>query len=151
MSLTSYRAAPPRDKPLHALRENRWRNGLADAPGAPNFCVPKRLPEKANPGLASRTGCGGYVPTPTRFGKGLEAAFFDFMTSQNRRMAPKTARSCQKFRKGPASPAIQQNGETPWTSPSKLLGFRPWMTLSMPCSMPRAPTARLRLRYGLTA
>jgi hypothetical protein len=43
MSLTSYRAAPPRDKPLRAFAKNR--NGLANAE-APIDPV-RRLPEKA--------------------------------------------------------------------------------------------------------
>src|SRR6202162_5523013 len=46
MSLTSYRAAPPRDKPLRAFAKNRCRNGFGPRPKAPIDPV-RRLPEKA--------------------------------------------------------------------------------------------------------
>src|SRR5664279_5841385 len=47
MSLTSYRAAPPRDKPLRALPENQTDQG--QRLWAPIKSV-RRLPEKASPG-----------------------------------------------------------------------------------------------------
>jgi hypothetical protein len=46
-----------------------------------------RLPEKATRGLKP-VGCEGYVPTPIRFGKGQEAAFFDFVTADWARNRP---------------------------------------------------------------
>ena len=79
MSLTSYRAAPPRDKPLRALKETGDETGFSTRLSAPN--IPSaRLPEKATRGLKP-VGYEGYVPMPVCFGKGQEAAFFDFMTA----------------------------------------------------------------------
>ena len=48
MSLTSYRAAPPRDKPLRAFEKTLRRNELGPRPRAPINPV-RRLPEKATP------------------------------------------------------------------------------------------------------
>src|SRR5882724_2776555 len=79
MSLTSYRAAPPRDKSLRALREPVTKRPFQRV-WARRSSRPIRLAEKATQGLKP-VGCGGYVPTPIRFGKGQEAAFFDFMTA----------------------------------------------------------------------
>jgi hypothetical protein len=57
MSLTSYRAAPPRDKPLRALKERLEKRGEANAAAAPIF-RPQRLPEKA-PRAIKAAGAGG--------------------------------------------------------------------------------------------
>src|ERR1700748_1330706 len=53
-------------------------------------------------------GCGRYVPTPPRFGKGLVPAFFDFMTPKLCENRSKRAGSCQNSGKGPASSRINQ-------------------------------------------
>ena len=87
MSLTSYRAAPPRVKPLLCLRENAGDGGLrADAVRVACFSRPKgflgRQP-RARP-----VGCEGYVPTEAAFGKGHEGVFFDFMTVHGRGFRP---------------------------------------------------------------
>ena len=50
MSLTSYRAAPPRDKPLRALPKTGAETNLAQRPRAPIRLI-RRLPEKATLGL----------------------------------------------------------------------------------------------------
>src|ERR1700742_603732 len=102
MSLTSYRAAPPRDKPLLALSKTDFRNEFGQRPKAPIDPV-RRLPERATPGNA--LGCERYVPTRTCFGKGHKPSFPVFMTAKLRvseaKPAPARA-SCQKFRKSPA-------------------------------------------------
>jgi hypothetical protein len=87
MSLTSYRAAPPRDKPLHALSKNRMPKRSGQRPGAPINPV-RRLPEKTT--RANALGCGRYVPTRARFGKGHEASFADFVRGQNEEFGAKT-------------------------------------------------------------
>src|SRR6185369_12900360 len=85
MSLTSYRAAPPRDKPLRALSKSRCGKRLRSTPkGA--VSVP-RLPEKATPGTGRLGFAGRYVPTPARFGKGRKATFLVFMTAKIDRLA----------------------------------------------------------------
>src|ERR1700733_8013192 len=102
MSLTSYRAAPPRDKPLLPPQNPDFRNEFAQRPKAPIDPV-RRLPEKATPGNAP--GCEGYVPTRTCFGKGHKPPFPVFMTAKLRNFEPNRLprqRSCQKFRKSPA-------------------------------------------------
>src|SRR6266436_5729685 len=98
MSLTSYRAAPPRDKSLRALREPVTKRAFQRV-WARRSSRPIRLPEKATQGLKP-VGCGGYVPTPIRFGKGQEAAFFDFMTADWPKTRP-TDTPCQNYRKSP--------------------------------------------------
>jgi hypothetical protein len=66
MSLTSYRAAPPRDKPLRAFAKNQRRNGFGPRPRAPINPI-RRLPEKAT--RAKAPGCERYVPMQGGFGK----------------------------------------------------------------------------------
>ncbi|MDD1582312.1 hypothetical protein C7U89_05010 [Bradyrhizobium sp. WBOS4] len=81
MSLTSYRAAPPRVKHLHAFgkcRDGRLRPALL----AWLFqSVPKASLE-GNPG-AVPIGCGAYVSRRAGFGKGCGHVFFDFMTGES--------------------------------------------------------------------
>jgi hypothetical protein len=84
MSLTSYRAAPPRDKPLHTLEETNGETGLANAAEARRSIPSQRLPEKATP-RAMPLGCGRYVPTLIRFGKGRNRLFYRFCDSQKQR------------------------------------------------------------------
>src|SRR5215472_4392668 len=78
MSLTSYRAAPPRDKPLHALRESRFlRNRQLTRPAAP-FSVPKGSLRRQPGANADRVRAG--ITNADPLWKGFGAAFFDFMT-----------------------------------------------------------------------
>src|SRR3984957_11764791 len=121
MSLTSYRAAPPRDKPLLAPSKTDFRNEFPQRPKAPINPV-RRLPERATPGNAP--GCEGYVPTRTCFGKGHKPPFPVFMTAKLRNFAPNRLpreRSCQKLRKSPAlSPkksALSQKNQTSRETP----------------------------------
>ena len=74
MSLTSYRAAPPRDKPLRAF-ENQTEANLANARGRRS--TDPEASWEGNPGNAP--GCERYVPTQVRFGKGRRPSFQDFM------------------------------------------------------------------------
>jgi hypothetical protein len=60
MSLTSYRAAPPRDKPLRAFTKTDAETKFGQRPKAPIDPV-RRLPEKAT--RANALGCERYVPT----------------------------------------------------------------------------------------
>src|SRR3984957_21197680 len=89
MSLTSYRAAPPRDKPLLAFSKNRFRNGCGYRPGAPIEPF-RRLPEKVTPGNAP--GCERYVPTQACFGKAHKPPFPVFMTIKLRDSGPNRPR-----------------------------------------------------------
>src|SRR3954452_18807177 len=79
MSLTSYRAAPPRDKPLRTF-ENPNRKRIWPTPGGADRSGPG-VPEKATPGKAP--GCERYVPTRARFGKGRRPSFRVFITVRN--------------------------------------------------------------------
>src|SRR5437016_529270 len=104
MSLTSYRAAPPRDKSLRAFSQ-KTEMDLANAWGADPV---RRLPEKAT--RAKAPGRERYVPTPMRFGKARERSFREFMTAKTRYFRAKSpgysalARSSAK-----AQPRGQQN------------------------------------------
>ena len=79
MSLTSYRAAPPRDKPLRSLLKNRCRN----EPPTPEASIDpvRRLPEKASP---ERTPLGRerYVPMQDGFGKARRPIFYRFYDAE---------------------------------------------------------------------
>src|ERR1700676_914682 len=79
MSLTSYRAAPPRDKPLRALSKTNCRNGSCQRLKAP---FPSGGFLRRQP-LAMPSGRGGYVPTRACFGKGREVTFEDFVTANS--------------------------------------------------------------------
>ena len=79
MSLTSYRAAPPRDKPCLPRQGAGTETNSADAWGV-NRSV-WRLPEKATRAKALK-GCERYVPTCVRFGKAHEVTFDDFMMAK---------------------------------------------------------------------
>src|ERR1700733_1120002 len=110
MSLTSYRAAPPRDKPLRAF-ENRTRNESGPRPRAPINPV-RRLPEKSTRANALR--CERYVPTQSGFGKARDRSFGDFMTARTCQIdAPDRYpdRSCQKACKSPALEHKKQGGD----------------------------------------
>src|SRR5260370_36104162 len=105
MSLTSYRAAPPRVKPLRALRKYRCRNGPGERPLAPIDPV-RRLPEKAT--RAEAIGCGRYVSMPACFGKAQRPVFEVFVTGKTQVLQPKIAcgnRPCHKPPKSGALPA----------------------------------------------
>src|ERR1700692_2766075 len=62
MSLTSYRAAPPRDKPLRALSKTGCRNGIGRR--AERAVPIRRLPEKATLGKAFGVAGGMYQRRP---------------------------------------------------------------------------------------
>src|SRR3954470_15199827 len=79
MSLTSYRAAPPRDKPLRAF-EKPNRKRIWPTPGGADWSGPQ-VPEKATPSKAR--GCERYVPTRAGFGKGCGQSFRDFIVVRN--------------------------------------------------------------------
>ena len=104
MSLTSYRAAPPRDKLLRALPKTNCRNGSGQRPKAP---FPSGGFLRRQP-LAMPSGRGGYVPTRACFGKGREVTFEDFVTAKFAKTGlfagpgASPQRSCQKFQKGSA-------------------------------------------------
>src|ERR1700747_1152023 len=96
MSLTSYRAAPPRDKPLHCL--DLGKPGTRAGSRGSRAGHPCQLPEKASLRALPR-GCGGYVSIRTCFGKGFGRSFFDFVTgkmSQNGAKITTLARSSAK-------------------------------------------------------
>src|ERR1700756_1468434 len=82
MSLTSYRAAPPRVKPLLCLRENAGDDGSGPTLLAWLASPVPKASLEGNPG-AKPVGCGGYVPTRAAFGKGCGDVFFDFMTGRS--------------------------------------------------------------------
>src|SRR3979411_1331048 len=80
MILTSYRAAPPRDKPLRALPKNRVPKRLGQRASAPINPV-RRLPEKATLGK-----CPWVRAVCTNAGalwKGPRAIFSGFYDGQN--------------------------------------------------------------------
>src|ERR1700731_2016760 len=62
MSLTSYRAAPPRDKPLRALSKTGCQNGVGQR--AERAVPIRRLPEKATLGKAFGVAGGMYQRRP---------------------------------------------------------------------------------------
>ena len=100
MSLTSYRAAPPRDKPLPALQKSNAETGLANAQAL--IDPVRRLPEKA-PG-PKPLGRGRYVPTWMRFGKARERSFSGFYAAHGAISRGKE-RLCLNLRKARASRA----------------------------------------------
>ena len=79
MSLTSYRAAPPRVKPLRRLSKTGPEAKAGQRLMAPIDPV-QRLPEKAT--RAKAIGCERYVSTPPCFGKAKGAGFEDFVTAK---------------------------------------------------------------------
>src|SRR3982074_390255 len=97
MSLTSYRAAPPRDKPLRALREPVTIRGFPTRLSAPN--IPSvRLPEKATRGLKP-VGCEGVCTNAGLLWKGSRRRFFRFCDKRPRPNPP-TDDPSQNYRKG---------------------------------------------------
>ena len=58
----------------------------------------RRLPEKTT--RANALGCGRYVPTRARFGKGHPWAFSDFVTARIGEMDPKLAAGAEFGAKG---------------------------------------------------
>jgi hypothetical protein len=102
MSLTSYRAAPPRVTLVSASPVG-WKRNRTERQGA-DQSVP-RLPEKAT--RAKANGCGAYVSTPAPFGKAQSCAFEDFVTAKTTvflgKFVPRN-RSCQNKRKSGGLP-----------------------------------------------
>ncbi len=101
MSLTSYRAAPPRDKPLLAFPKTDLRNEFGPRPKAPIDPV-RRLPEKAT--RANAHGRERYVPMRRCFGKARERSFRGFIGAEQALsgQSGRQGRSCQNWRKSPA-------------------------------------------------
>ena len=89
MSLTSYRAAPPRDKPLRAFSKTDAETNLAQRPRAPINPV-RRLPEKATLGKCPwvRAVCTNAHP----LWKGPRAIFSGFYDGQTTHYLIKSAR-----------------------------------------------------------
>src|SRR5579871_677851 len=105
MSLTSYRAAPPRDKPCAPSEEKAGKTckwpGLATAP----ILRPERLPEKATRkplGTRARGVCTNAGP----LWKGCRGRFFRFCDREMGRNRSKSLRSCQNGGKGGACSKI---------------------------------------------
>src|SRR6201995_2279126 len=104
MSLTSYRAAPPRDKPVGALGESLLETGKRR--GLPRQTVSKGFLRR-QPGANAdrvRAVCTNAAP----LWKGFGARFFRFYDAQIVRKPLETGRSCQNSGKGPASSRINQ-------------------------------------------
>ena len=98
MSLTSYRAAPPRDKPLRALGESLFET--VERRG----CRAKIRPEgflRRQPG-ANADRVRAVCTNAALLWKGFGVRFFRFYDTKTMRKAPETRGSCQMFRKGPA-------------------------------------------------
>src|ERR1700757_3693510 len=118
MSLTSYRAAPPRDKPFARLCEKTGgETGLANAAAAPIPPSP-RLPEKATRGPCGRR-VRAVCTNADPLWKGCRAAFFRFYDSHHSQSVPKMA-SKNRVRMGGLRVASEQAEileEPPWTSP----------------------------------
>src|SRR5476649_341158 len=113
MSLTSYRAAPPRDKPLRAF-EKPIPKRIGQRPRAPIDPV-RRLPEKAT--RANALGCEAYVPTRARFGKGRRPSFRDFMRVRPRIITPNSPTTAALARKpAKAQRWAKDKRGTPWIS-----------------------------------
>src|ERR1700716_4285192 len=81
MSLTSYRAAPPRDKTVARLRKPDAETNLANARGRRS--IPSGGFLRRQPGQ-SPWSRGAYVPTQDCFGKARERSFRGFMTVKTR-------------------------------------------------------------------
>src|SRR5580658_3502163 len=111
MSLTSYRAAPPRDKPLRAFEKTGPETNLAHAQGRRS--IPSGGFLRRQPGQMP-LGCERYVPTQSGFGKARDRSFRDFMTAITCQIdAPDRYpdRSCQKACKSPALEHKKQGGD----------------------------------------
>src|SRR5438045_8569799 len=88
MSLTSYRAAPPRDKPLRAFSKTA-ETALANAARRRSIRSGGFLRRQP---LAYARGRGGCVPTRARFGKARQAGFQDFMMAKSAKSRPHGAK-----------------------------------------------------------
>lgn len=86
MSLTSYRAAPPRVKPLRAFVKMPGTMGQGRR-GSRGLLLPsRRLPWKATPGQARRV--RAVCTNPNRLWKGLRGGFFRLYDSRERGFRP---------------------------------------------------------------
>src|ERR1700686_2042887 len=85
MSLTSYRAAPPRDKPLRALPKNRVPKRLGPTHGERADPV-RRLPEKAP--LGNAPGSRAVCTNVRVLWKGPDADFRGIYDGRNRLFHP---------------------------------------------------------------
>lgn len=100
MSLTSYRAAPPRVKPLRAFAKMPETVGQGRR-GSRGLLLPsQRLPWKATPGQAHRV--RAVCTNPNRLWKGLRGGFFRLYDRSRVRIPAGLPCTCQKFHKSPA-------------------------------------------------
>jgi hypothetical protein len=99
MSLTSYRAAPPRDKPLRTF-ESRAETNLANARGRRDQV--RRLPEKAT--RARPLGASGMYQRRAALERPVGDLFriYDGPNGQYLAQFADSSRSCQKVRERPA-------------------------------------------------
>ena len=122
MSLTSYRAAPPRDKPLRALSKTDAETNLANARGRRSIRSGGFL--RRQPGRTPLGASGMYQREPVL--ERVMRRLLSILSRQKRASAPKSGperRSCQKPGK---SPALEQEafGETSMDQPLKCPGHR---------------------------
>src|SRR5438270_608126 len=107
MSLTSYRAAPPRDNHCapssKAVSERLKANALERVVQSV-----LKLPEKATPGQSPEE-CGRYVPTQTRFGKGI-GGVFAILRQADSSKTDQIGRSLPDLREKPPGSAKFQSG-----------------------------------------
>ncbi len=78
MSLTSYRAAPPRDKPLRLVTKAETAGSTPE--GAASV---QRLPEKVTLGLEGREVAGGMYQRPSALERAASPIFMDFVTAKS--------------------------------------------------------------------
>src|SRR5436190_3318013 len=88
MSLTSYRAPPPRDNPLRAFSKAA-ETALANAARRRSIRSGGLLRRQP---LANARGRGGCVPTRARFGKARQAGFQDIIVAESAKSRPHGAK-----------------------------------------------------------
>src|ERR1700722_5116501 len=119
MSLTSYRAAPPRDKSLRALSKTGCRNGIGQRAGR---AVPiRRLPEKATLGKAFGVAGGMYQRGPAleRPMRALLRILSRVKTPPNRALRRQNGTHLEALARDGAKAQLPGQGaprETSWTS-----------------------------------
>ena len=121
MSLTSYRAAPPRVKHLLCLRLNPGDDRLRPALFAWLVSSVPKASLEGNPGAKARRVRGVCIKAGWLW-KGLRERFFRLYDRASDRFPLYSPRSCQKFHKEPACGNKMRaeralEGGTPWTNP----------------------------------
>src|SRR5581483_4968357 len=120
MSLTSYRAAPPRDKPCRLLSGSGVRERASDSRADRSL----DLPEKAIPSGHAR-GVRALCINQELVWEGFWPVFFRFCDGLSVQKKGQNACSCQKFRKrrrlgnklAAGNLTALKMGATPWISP----------------------------------